>query len=217
MTAEKVAAKPVRRTQAERSAATKAALTEAAIQTLYTHGYAATTTTMVAEAAGVSRGAMLHQFGTKVDLMIHVVQAVYENELDYYGKQLKGIRDPEEFLLATSSLVWEVLSRPSGIAVLEILQGSRSDPTLAERLGPAQSAIEKDSIENLKRRSGIDDSQALALTRLLVWSVRGLSVAKVLVPDPERIVDSVELLKSLLRNAISTGVLKIGVKPGKAD
>ena len=132
----------VRRTQAERSASTKAALTEAAIAALYEHGYAATTTMLVAEQAGVSRGAMLHQFGTKHDLMTHVVESVYERELGDYAEAVAGLSEPTERLLAMCDAVWAVLSRPSGVAVLEILQGSRSDPVLAERLAPAQRQVD---------------------------------------------------------------------------
>ena len=67
-----------RRTQAERSAATRKVLLDAAVNCLFENGYGATTTLMVAEAAGVSRGAMLHQFPSKADLMAFVVEADFE-------------------------------------------------------------------------------------------------------------------------------------------
>ena len=50
-----------RQTQAERSAAMRARLVDAAIRCLNKHGYSATTVAMVADEAGVSRGGMLHQ------------------------------------------------------------------------------------------------------------------------------------------------------------
>ena len=54
-----------RRTQAERRAATRAALLQAAIDTLVEEGYAAMTTRRVAERAGVSQGTQMHYFPTK--------------------------------------------------------------------------------------------------------------------------------------------------------
>ena len=95
-----VAAKPRRRTQAERSAATRKILLDAAIKCLFEHGYGTTTTILVAEMAGVSRGAMLHQFPSKADLMTFVVEAVFEDEVKQYGKMLKDAKDPRERLLA---------------------------------------------------------------------------------------------------------------------
>jgi AcrR family transcriptional regulator len=51
----------------------RARLIDAAIDCLNRLGYSATTLATIAEAAGVSRGGMLHQFPTKVDLMLAVV------------------------------------------------------------------------------------------------------------------------------------------------
>ena len=207
----------VRRTQAERSASTRATLVEAAIRVLYRSGYAATTTLLVAEEAQVSRGAMLHQFGTKVDLMTYVVESVYADELRIYAKQLAGLTDPADILLKMCDVLWDVLSRPSGVAVLEIIQGSRSDPVLAERLGPVQAKIEQDALANVSRSTGLHGRTALALMRLVVWSVRGLSIAKVLAPDPGEVVKAVDLLRELLANAIKTGLLPIGSDHPRID
>jgi AcrR family transcriptional regulator len=65
-----------RRTQAERSAATRAALTTAARTLWGERGYAAVGTPEIAEAAGVTRGAMYHQFPDKAALFLAVVEAV---------------------------------------------------------------------------------------------------------------------------------------------
>src|SRR5437899_5969622 len=63
----------VRRTQEERSAATRAKLLDATIACLVDLEYSATTTTVIAERAGVSRGAQLHHFPTKADLVAAAV------------------------------------------------------------------------------------------------------------------------------------------------
>lgn len=170
-----------RRTQAERSDETRARVLEATIRCLHTLGYAATTTLLVAQEAKVSRGAMLHQFPTKVDLMLFVVREVYDREIVEYGQRVRLIRDPRERVLAMPELAWDVLSRPSGVAVLEVLQGSRSDPALAERLHPLQSTIESESFAWARRYDEIFGAQITEpLLRLIVWAARGLSVAQTL-------------------------------------
>lgn len=65
-----------RRTQAERSAATRAALTSAARRLWGARGFAAVGTPEIAETAGVTRGAMYHQFPDKAALFRAVVEAV---------------------------------------------------------------------------------------------------------------------------------------------
>ncbi|KSB90445.1 hypothetical protein AS593_13265 [Caulobacter vibrioides] len=188
---------PRRRTQAERSAETRRILLETAIACLHTRGYAATTTLLVAQEAGLSRGAMLHQFPTRVDLMTFVVRSVFDDEVAIYDARLSAIADPKERLYAFPEIVWEVLSRPSGVAVLEILQGSRSDPDLAERLAPLQAEIEQNALDLLGRWFGDAGPGSKTAMRLVVWAARGLSIARVLAPNPEEIDNSVVLLRRL--------------------
>lgn len=197
-----------RRTQVERSANTRTLLLDATIQTLCDHGYAAATTMLVAEQAGVSRGAMQHQFRTKADLMTFVVKRVYEEELVQYATRSKDMFNSRERLSRFPEIVWDVLSRPSGIAVLEILQGSRSDPDLQEKLAPIQRKIEDDALTHMTQRSGLTEDSALAMMRLIVWSARGLSIAQILASDPSRIRDAMELLGKLIASGFETGVLK---------
>jgi AcrR family transcriptional regulator len=65
-----------RRTQAARSAATKDALVRAARALFAEHGFAAVGTEAIVRAAGVTRGAMYHQFADKTELFAAVFEAV---------------------------------------------------------------------------------------------------------------------------------------------
>ncbi|HET9164001.1 MAG TPA: helix-turn-helix domain-containing protein [Solirubrobacterales bacterium] len=64
----------VKRTQAERSEATRSALIEAARPLFAARGYAAVGAEEIVRAAGLTRGALYHHFGGKRDLF----EAVYE-------------------------------------------------------------------------------------------------------------------------------------------
>ncbi|MBR2173513.1 TetR/AcrR family transcriptional regulator [Sphingopyxis sp.] len=210
-----MAEKPQRRTQAERSAGTRELLLAATVEALHEHGYAATSTILVAEKAGVSRGAMLHQFRTKADLMTFVVEAVFEAELQHYSEYLRDVTDPRERFLAYPEMAWEVLSRPSGVAVLEIMQGSRSDPQLCEMLAPVQARIEKEALEFTHLAAAQDARGAMAVMRLVVWAIRGLSIAQVLAPAPGSVRDSVKVLKRLMAAGLETGMLSVGPEKAK--
>ena len=59
-----VPTRPGRRSNVERTATTRRKVLESTIACLYEHGYTATTTAMIAQHAGISRGALLHHFPT---------------------------------------------------------------------------------------------------------------------------------------------------------
>jgi AcrR family transcriptional regulator len=65
-----------RRTQPERSAATRSAVVTAARQLFGSEGYAAVGTERIALAAGATRGALYHQFADKAELFAAVLEEV---------------------------------------------------------------------------------------------------------------------------------------------
>jgi AcrR family transcriptional regulator len=67
------------RTQADRSAATKEALIAAARPLFAQHGFGGVGTEAIVRAAGVTRGAMYHQFADKTELFAAVFEAVEED------------------------------------------------------------------------------------------------------------------------------------------
>ncbi|HEX4199224.1 MAG TPA: TetR/AcrR family transcriptional regulator [Caulobacteraceae bacterium] len=202
-----------RRTQAERSADTQRKLIEAAIAVLHRVGYGATTTGLIADEAGVSRGAMLHQYPTKVDLMLAVVADVYEKETAEYRRRGAETDSPRERFYRFPDLMWDLLTRPSATAVLEIMMGSRSDPELAKRLGPLQRRIEATSrttVERFLKEGGFSNlPEANAMRRLFVAAVRGLSIDLMLLKDRAELDEAIQLLKRLLR-ALSDGLIPPG-------
>jgi AcrR family transcriptional regulator len=77
-----------RRTQAERSAATRAALIGAARRLFAERGFADVGTPELAAAAGVTRGAMYHQFADKTELFAAVFEAVEEEVVTRIGERV---------------------------------------------------------------------------------------------------------------------------------
>ena len=141
--------------------------------------------------------------------------SVAEAELQHYSEYLRDVTDPRERFLAYPEMAWEVLSRPSGVAVLEIMQGSRSDPQLCEMLAPVQARIEKEALEFTHLAAAQDARGAMAVMRLVVWAIRGLSIAQVLAPAPGSVRDSVKVLKRLMAAGLETGMLSVGPEKAK--
>jgi AcrR family transcriptional regulator len=194
---------PVRKTQEERSEGTQHRIIAAAIEILYVEGYAAATTHSIAAAAGVSRGAMLHHFPSKDDLMLAVVRAAHERDSVYMREGLARISEPLERYFALPQLAWEVMSGPSGIAVLEIMMSSRSNPGLTERLAPLQSEIEvesQDRILQLMKDAGLRrDDVSKDSAHLVVAAIRGFSIEAMFHKDTKRVTSSLESFKILIR------------------
>src|SRR2546428_4663227 len=86
------------RTQAERSAATRAAVIAAARELFAERGYAAVGTEEIVRRANVTRGALYHHFRDKKDLF-RAVHEQFESELvESLGREIAGIEDARELL-----------------------------------------------------------------------------------------------------------------------
>jgi AcrR family transcriptional regulator len=127
------------RTQAERRAATRAAILDAAVDCLSEEGYANTTTRRIAERAGVTPGALQHHFATKAELL--------GNARRQLGKRLAqelvgyGSVDVPSIELRTELLIdhfWELLKSPLFAAMIELWVAARTDPELRGELIAAE-------------------------------------------------------------------------------
>jgi AcrR family transcriptional regulator len=196
------ARRPPRRPQAQRSAETRARLIDAAINCLHRLGYGATTVTDVAQEAGVSRGAMTHHFPAKTDLMVAVVRTVFRKDAEYYRLSLTGI-SPLDWMRSLPATSWGAVSQPSGIAVMEIMLATRSDPELADRLREMQMRIDAEAhawIVERHRAAGLEERpDGEAVHRVFVAATRGLALEALFMRNHDEIDKSIEVLAEVLR------------------
>jgi AcrR family transcriptional regulator len=166
------------RTQRERREDTRARLLAATIDCLVEHGYAGTTTQRVQDRAGLSRGALLHHFATKEQLLVAAVSHVAD-------AQISAVRDEAAAAAGTEvELLHHVMSGPLFLAGLELWQAARTEPTLRAALLPAErrvGAAVRELLDELfprwrGRRIEVDGLLAL---------YRGLALTSVLRPDAE--------------------------------
>jgi AcrR family transcriptional regulator len=129
-----VSERPVRRTQAERSAAMRTRLLDATIECLVTYGYAGTTTPRVAELAGVTRGAQIHHFRSKEDLVVaaieHLAQQRAQGAIREIGR-VEASSDPVSMVL---EFLWEAHQGPMFVATVELWVAARTDRVLARHI-----------------------------------------------------------------------------------
>jgi AcrR family transcriptional regulator len=122
-----------RRTQEERTRATRDRLIRAAIDCLADSGLVRATTIAIAKRAGVSRGALQHQFRSATDLMIAVIEAVESDLVREFDRVTAASLSNADRIAALIESYWNVYKSRSYLAVLEILFAGRTDRELARR------------------------------------------------------------------------------------
>jgi AcrR family transcriptional regulator len=123
-----------RRTQEERSAETRGRLLDATLECLIELGYARTTTTEVAERAGVSRGAQLHHFPTKNELVLAAVEHVFMVRDAEFNAAFARLPHGADRAAVAIDLLWEIMSGDSFSAWLELAVAARTDRELRRKL-----------------------------------------------------------------------------------
>jgi AcrR family transcriptional regulator len=198
------------RTQAERSAATRARLIEATIESLSRLGYSATSTVLVADSARVSRGAMLHQFASKAVLIGAVFEHIYADAIARYRAALDPIVDPVERLEVLVDTAWAHFRSPAGIAQTEILMATRSDPDIAAVISP----LHAQTLERSRGRhaghfaaAGLPEELSDAFLYHSVGLLRGLALEYALGTPLAHLQPAVDLMKAMARRAYAEGAL----------
>jgi AcrR family transcriptional regulator len=178
----------VRRTQEERSAETRTRLLDATVDCLIDLGYADTTTTVIAERAGVSRGAQLHHFPTKAELVAaaveHLTRRIGE-ELHHEVSRLPGDGDR---VSAAVDLLWSRFATPLFPAWLELLVAARTDRDLRKRLQVVEEGLARASHRQIEEifgeaRNAPGYALAINLTLNLMY---GMALQRALAPTEGR-------------------------------
>jgi AcrR family transcriptional regulator len=160
---------PPRRRQADRRAATRAQLIDAAIASLVERGWAATTAVEVCRRAGVTRGALVHHFETLPVLLSAVLDELYDrcavSTAERPVKTLEGLVDR----------TWQLVSEPTFKAVIEAWLAAANDPGLGTDLAPVITAFGK-----LVSPAGLalDDEEAAVFYLVAREAMLGLALGR---------------------------------------
>lgn len=123
-----------RRTQAQRSAEMRTRLLDATVECLVAHGYAGTSTHRVVELAGVTRGAMVHHFRSKEDLVGAAVEYLAEHRAKAAVRELGRVTATPDPVAAALDYLWEAHQGPIFAATVELWIAARTDPVLAQQV-----------------------------------------------------------------------------------
>ncbi|HSE08148.1 MAG TPA: TetR/AcrR family transcriptional regulator [Nocardioidaceae bacterium] len=174
--------------QEERTRAMRRRLLEATVELLVERGWSGTSTTLVSKRAGVSRGAQLHHFPTKNDLVLAAVDHLSEvrgRELEDAAKNLPtGPRRTRAVL----EMLAEHFTGPVFTAALELWVAARTDPNLLASLAPLEQRIGRETHRRTVELLGVDETQpgVRELVQATLDLVRGLGLANTISDDAAR-------------------------------
>jgi AcrR family transcriptional regulator len=177
-----------RQPQQDRSRATRARLLEAAITSLAELGYQASTVAVVAERAGVSRGAAQHHFPTRDALFTAALEQVTQVRAAELQRELEDLPGGNPSTADVVELTFSLFTGPLFHAALTLWVAAASEPSLREQIVPLEARIGREIHRVVVGLLGVDE--AVPGVRETVQATldlaRGLGLANLLTDDSRR-------------------------------
>lgn len=152
---------------------------------LQDYGYVGTTTVRVVERAGVSRGALAHQFESKADMVAAAVGYITSTRAEELIPKLEAAQGATDPIDAGLELLWSVHQGPVFVAVVELWVAARTDPELQRKVGVFEQATTSMVVEFAKTLFGPGVSEG-AVRRAIYTAmdaVRGILLMKIALPQ----------------------------------
>jgi AcrR family transcriptional regulator len=181
---------PLRGPQQDRSRATRARLLEASIECLAELGWTATTVALVAERAGVSRGAAQHHFPIREDLITAALDHMFDIRIARTRAEISAVA-PASGRASTESVVARLVEHFTGPlfkAALQVWTAASADSVLRERILPLETKFGRDAHRMAVEALGVDDGDPVVhrLVQATLDLARGLGLADMLTDDSAR-------------------------------
>ena len=176
-----------REPQQDRSRATRARLLESAITCLADLGWSASTVAVVAEHAGVSRGAAQHHFPTREALFMAALEHVTLERGAQVRRELAERREQRD-TRAIVDQVFELFTGPFFRAALMLWVAAASEPQLRDQVVPLEARIGREIHRMVVDALGVDEQVdgVRETVQATLDLARGLGLANVLTDDSSR-------------------------------
>ena len=171
-----------RLTKAERGAAMRARLLDATIDCLVELGWSGTSTTEVVRRAGASRGAQVHHYPTKDDLVLAAIEHLLARRVVEYSAAFDALPPDRRTPADAFELLWSECFGPSFDAWLELAVAARRSPALHERFVEVERRFADITIELFRDLFPVEfgDRDFAALAMRLTFSVLdGLAIGRI--------------------------------------
>lgn len=191
-----------RRTQAERRASTRGRLLDATLECLGALGYARTTTPEIARRAGLSRGAQVHHFPTKAELVIAAVEHLFARRHQEFRVAFARVPAGTDRYAAAIDILWSMVSGPTFHAWLELAVASRTDPELRRAIHELTDTLRTliaDTFRELFGGGGADHPFFAVAPHFVFALLDGLALERIAGGDDAEAGQVIEALKAMAR------------------
>ncbi|WP_194893140.1 TetR/AcrR family transcriptional regulator [Catenulispora pinisilvae] len=177
----------MREPQQDRSRATRRRLLGACVDCLADVGWSATTVAVVAERAGVSRGAAQHHFPTREDLITAALEHMFDERIESARAELAA----PDVTVTTEAVVARLVEHFTGTlfkAALQVWTAAAADEALRERVVPLEQKFGRVAHRMAIEALGVsdEDESVHRLVQATLDLARGLGLADVLTDDSAR-------------------------------
>ncbi|GAA5123303.1 TetR/AcrR family transcriptional regulator [Haloechinothrix salitolerans] len=178
----------VRQPQQDRSRQTRRRLLEAAVECLTELGWTRTTVVVVAERAGVSRGAAQHHFPTREDLINAAVNYVSEVQLEELAEQVAALPTDGTRRRAVVEMLLNLYTGPSFRAALHLWVAASTDEPLGAVIKPLERQVGREAHRMAVSLLDVDESVpgVRETVQATLDLARGLGLANLLSDDTAR-------------------------------
>jgi AcrR family transcriptional regulator len=161
---------------------------EATVDCLVERGWAGTTTVVVAQRAGVSRGAQLHHFRTRGELVAAAVEYVGTQSAQDLLRRAEALDQARNRTTAVVEFIAEFFASPLFTAALELWVAARTDPELRELVVPLEARLGRECHRMAVDLLGADERRpgVRAAVQATLDLARGLALANQLTDDSQR-------------------------------
>jgi AcrR family transcriptional regulator len=129
-----------------KSRRTRARILDEAVKVIASSGYAAATNAAVAEAAGITRGAMLYHFPTREDLLEGVIGFLQLERAELFRRAAEDLPPGADVTEHAIDSYWDLLRHPAFTAFMELETAARTDSVVAALIAPARAEFDRAQI-----------------------------------------------------------------------
>ncbi|MDX3098459.1 TetR/AcrR family transcriptional regulator [Streptomyces sp. ME19-03-3] len=193
----------------DRSRATRQRLLEAAVACLAERGWAGSTVTVVAERAGVSRGAAQHHFPTREDLFTGAIEFVAEQWLVALREHVHALpREGPPRTHAVVGMVVDLYTGPIFRAALHLWVAAADEERLRPRVTALETRIGREAHRLAVEMLGADEAVpgVRETVQATLDMARGLGLANLLGDDSVRRAAIVRAWSAVLDGVLRRGI-----------
>ncbi|MET7998039.1 TetR/AcrR family transcriptional regulator [Amycolatopsis sp. NPDC005232] len=178
----------LREPQQERSRTTRRRLIEAAMDCIGERGWHGVTVAVIAERAGVSRGAAQHHFPTREDLVAAAVELLGESQITELRTKADSLPTGASRIFGVVEMVLNLYTGPLFRAALQLWAVASSDEQLRSTLVPLEARVGREAHRVTVELLGVDEAKpgVRELVQATLDLARGLGLANLLTDDTRR-------------------------------